>query len=155
MANPCHTPMLHSDTNLLTLGLIQINKTQLYLIGSNDALRVAIPGRSRDDRLQGVEWCGLGLGSGPYGKGYPRTDECFMRAVWGAARPQGGRPAAVFFPLGYPFPYGPGPRIHYPNSVPFLTHFVSHCLSPSGTFRVTLYGRRSAAHREFVTKKHQ
>jgi hypothetical protein len=23
------------------------------------------------------------------------------------ARPQGGRPAAVFFPLGYPFPYGP------------------------------------------------
>jgi hypothetical protein len=22
-------------------------------------------------------------------------------------RPQGGRPAAVFFPLGYPFPYGP------------------------------------------------
>jgi hypothetical protein len=26
---------------------------------------------------------------------------------------------------------------------------------PSGTFRVTLYGRRSAAHRAFATKKHQ
>jgi hypothetical protein len=24
------------------------------------------------------------------------------------ACPQGGRPAAVFFPLKYPFPYGPG-----------------------------------------------
>jgi hypothetical protein len=24
-----------------------------------------------------------------------------------AGGPQGGRPAAVFFPLGYPFPYGP------------------------------------------------
>jgi hypothetical protein len=64
---------------------------------------------------------------GPYGKGYPRTDESFMRArharplyalwvghppngltaVWGVARPQGGRLAAVFFPLGYPFAYGP------------------------------------------------
>jgi hypothetical protein len=31
-----------------------------------------------------------------------------LTAVWGVARPQGGRPAAVFFPLGYPFPYGPG-----------------------------------------------
>jgi hypothetical protein len=28
-------------------------------------------------------------------------------AVWEVARPQGGRPVAVFFPLGYPFPYGP------------------------------------------------
>jgi hypothetical protein len=28
-------------------------------------------------------------------------------AVLGVARPQGGQPAAVFFPLGYPFPYGP------------------------------------------------
>jgi hypothetical protein len=66
--------------------------------------------------------------AGPYGKGYPQTDKSFMRArhaqpsyalwaghppngimaVWGMARPQGGRPAAVFFHLGYPFPYGPG-----------------------------------------------
>jgi hypothetical protein len=30
-----------------------------------------------------------------------------LTAVWGVARPQGGRPAAVFFLLGYPFPYGP------------------------------------------------
>jgi hypothetical protein len=33
-----------------------------------------------------------------------------LMAVWGVARPQGGRPAAIFFPLGYPFPYGPGSR---------------------------------------------
>jgi hypothetical protein len=26
-----------------------------------------------------------------------------LTAVWGVARPQDGRPAAVFFPLGYPF----------------------------------------------------
>jgi hypothetical protein len=32
-----------------------------------------------------------------------------LTAVWGVARPQGGRPAAIFFPLGYPFPYGPVP----------------------------------------------
>jgi hypothetical protein len=31
-----------------------------------------------------------------------------LKAVWGLARPQGGRPAAVFFHLGDPFPYGPG-----------------------------------------------
>jgi hypothetical protein len=30
-----------------------------------------------------------------------------LTAIWGVAHPQGGRPAAVFFPLGYPFPYGP------------------------------------------------
>jgi hypothetical protein len=30
------------------------------------------------------------------------------RHFGGVARPQGGRPPAVFFPLGYPFPYGPG-----------------------------------------------
>jgi hypothetical protein len=30
-----------------------------------------------------------------------------LTAVWGVARPQGGQPAAVFFPLGYPFPYKP------------------------------------------------
>jgi hypothetical protein len=30
-----------------------------------------------------------------------------LMAVWGVARSQGGRPAAVFFPLGYPFPYEP------------------------------------------------
>jgi len=31
-----------------------------------------------------------------------------LTAVLGVARPQGGWPAAVFFPLGYPTPYGPG-----------------------------------------------
>jgi hypothetical protein len=31
-----------------------------------------------------------------------------QRAVWEVARPQGGWLAAVFFPLGYPFPCGPG-----------------------------------------------
>jgi hypothetical protein len=30
---------------------------------------------------------------------------------WGVARLQGVRPAAVFFPLGYPFSYGPVPLI--------------------------------------------
>jgi hypothetical protein len=30
-----------------------------------------------------------------------------LTGVWGVARPQGGRSAAVLFPLGYPFPYGP------------------------------------------------
>jgi hypothetical protein len=83
--------------------------------------------------------------AGPYGKGYPRTDESFIQArharplcalraghltaVWGVARPQGGRPAAVFFPLGYPFPYGTvargghglpklllGPAMPYPST---------------------------------------
>jgi hypothetical protein len=35
--------------------------------------------------------------------------QCYIwTAVWGVARPQGGRLAAIFFPLGYPFPYGPG-----------------------------------------------
>jgi hypothetical protein len=34
-----------------------------------------------------------------------------LMAVWGVASPQGWRPVAVFFPLGYPFPYGPGSRV--------------------------------------------
>jgi hypothetical protein len=29
----------------------------------------------------------------------------------GVARPQGGQHAVVFYPLGYPTPYGPGPNI--------------------------------------------
>jgi hypothetical protein len=31
-----------------------------------------------------------------------------LTGIWEVAHSQGGRPAAVFFPLGYPFPYGPG-----------------------------------------------
>jgi hypothetical protein len=31
-----------------------------------------------------------------------------LTALSGVACSEGGRPAAVFFPLGYPFPYGPG-----------------------------------------------
>jgi hypothetical protein len=38
------------------------------------------------------------------------------------ARPQGVRPAAVFFPLGYPFQYGPAPDpltdLEEPDPVP-------------------------------------
>jgi hypothetical protein len=40
----------------------------------------------------------------PPAGGPPPND---LTVVWGVAGPQGGRPAAVFFPLGYPFPYGP------------------------------------------------
>jgi hypothetical protein len=40
--------------------------------------------------------CALGAGHPPNG----------LTAVWGVAHPQGGRRAAVFFPLGYPFSYG-------------------------------------------------
>jgi hypothetical protein len=39
-----------------------------------------------------------------------------LMAIWGVARPQGGHPAAVFFPLGYPFPYGPD-NSQYPLSL--------------------------------------
>jgi hypothetical protein len=52
--------------------------------------------------------------------GHPQNG---LTAVWGMARPQGGRPAAVFFPLGYPFPYGP--EIHHElKSVRFQTKFI-------------------------------
>jgi hypothetical protein len=37
--------------------------------------------------------------------GHPRNR---ITAALGVARPQGERPAAVFYPLGYPTPYGPG-----------------------------------------------
>jgi hypothetical protein len=36
--------------------------------------------------------------------GHPPTG---LMAVWGVARPQGGQPSAISFPLGYPLPYGP------------------------------------------------
>jgi hypothetical protein len=37
----------------------------------------------------------------PCGRAHPPNG---LTAVWGVAFPQGGRPAAIFFPLGYPFP---------------------------------------------------
>jgi hypothetical protein len=39
----------------------------------------------------------------PCGRATPQT----ALRLFGVARPQGGWPPAVFFPLGYPFPYGP------------------------------------------------
>jgi hypothetical protein len=36
-----------------------------------------------------------------------------------------------------------------------MNQFTTDAKGPTGTFRVTLYGRRLAAHRAFVTKKHQ
>jgi hypothetical protein len=38
----------------------------------------------------------------------PYTPQTALRPFGGVARPQSERPAAVFFPLGYPFPYGSG-----------------------------------------------
>jgi hypothetical protein len=40
------------------------------------------------------------------------------------ARPQGGRPAAIFFTLGYPFPYGPA--THYTNDPLLLILLRKH-----------------------------
>jgi hypothetical protein len=94
-------------------------------------------GGNPDDRFASVHGFSVfdadneaGGGGGEQGQGgvkgagpYPWTDESFMRsrharpfyalltAIWGVARPQGGRFPAVFFPLGYPFPYGSGERI--------------------------------------------
>jgi hypothetical protein len=45
----------------------------------------------------------------PCGRATPPN--CLM-AVWEVAHPQGERPAAVFFPLGYPYPYGPEGECH-------------------------------------------
>jgi hypothetical protein len=43
-------------------------------------------------------------------------------AVLGVASPQGGRPAAVFFPFGHPTPYAYDQKQSYGNS-------VVHCAS--------------------------
>jgi hypothetical protein len=42
-----------------------------------------------------------------------------LMAVWGVACLQGGRPATVFFSLGYPFPYEPD-EIHLSVGVGFV-----------------------------------
>jgi hypothetical protein len=54
----------------------------------------------------------------------PKT---FM-AVSGVVRTQGGRPAAVFYPLGYPTLYGPGRDFHdgrRPKFVNFAIEYFS------------------------------
>jgi hypothetical protein len=43
-----------------------------------------------------------------------------LTAVWAVARPQGGRLAAVFFPLGYPFLYGPAHLHGVERGLPFV-----------------------------------
>jgi hypothetical protein len=43
------------------------------------------------------------------------------------SRPQSGPPAAVFFPLGYPFPYGPAPSQVYQRSHLGLRRLGAHC----------------------------
>jgi hypothetical protein len=52
---------------------------------------------------------------------------------------------AVFYPLGYPTPYGPEGMSEM-DSVSYASPSPNY---PSGTFCVTLCGRRSAAHRAF------
>jgi hypothetical protein len=52
---------------------------------------------------------GYGL-SLKYHQGPPYTPET---AVSGVARPQDGRPATVFYPLGHPTPYAYGPAIRF------------------------------------------
>jgi hypothetical protein len=41
----------------------------------------------------------------------PSTPQSALTAVSGVARPQGGRPTAVFYPLGYSTPYGPAREV--------------------------------------------
>jgi hypothetical protein len=54
---------------------------------------------------EGVSTDGRKFHAGPPCPTLIRPAGC--KAVWGVARPQGKQPAAVFFPLGYPMPYGP------------------------------------------------
>jgi hypothetical protein len=47
-------------------------------------------------------WAAIPDPSTPCGRATPQND---LTAVWGVAHPQGGRPAAVFYPFGHPTPY--------------------------------------------------
>jgi hypothetical protein len=66
-------------------------------------------------------------------------------AVWGVARSQGVRPAVVFFPLGYPFPYGPDEvdGVHVETTDDFCQKnaYAHHSLHPGKAILMILYLR--------------
>jgi hypothetical protein len=53
-------------------------------------------------------WQGVYMDSVKFHSGPPCLTRLHHAAVSGVARPQGKQPAAVFYPLGYPTPYGLG-----------------------------------------------
>jgi hypothetical protein len=64
-------------------------------------------------------------------------------AVWGS-RPQGGRPTTVFFPLGYPFPYGPAwdsPSVNLDQVVVDVLPFELFKCEMGGVFQGARFSR--------------
>jgi hypothetical protein len=67
---------------------------------------------------------------------WPAQPDPYSRLV--VARPQGVRPVAVFFPLGYPTPYGPasgGRAVCGRLPPPWTPHAVRACVRRAGGMR--------------------